>query len=80
MSFFDDNEARITGLDLGRNVFDDRDDDGSPRSANPYCRYCECRDVEWIHTGVRWRLYNVGGLLPHRCVRVASVDDFEVLP
>lgn len=44
------------------------------------CKYCGSTEVEWIHTGVRWRLFDNEARRPHQCEKVASPDDFEVLP
>lgn len=43
------------------------------------CRYCGSADVEWIHTGVRWRLFDNEARKPHCCDR-RDDNDFEVLP
>lgn len=45
----------------------------------PRCKFCGSKDVTWIHTGVRWRLFDADARNPHRCVRVAQASDFEDL-
>lgn len=40
------------------------------------CRRCGAR-VDFIHSGVRWRLYEVGALKLHSCANPASPDEFE---
>lgn len=50
-------------------------DEGAPGEVT--CRYCGAESLEWVHTGVRWRLVGDGGHF-HVCPdRVA--DDFEAL-
>lgn len=68
MARFDDSYAYDNGAD----------DDGSPRSFRPYCKYCRSEEVEWVHSGVRWRLYDADAMTLHSCGRTASVDDFDV--
>ena len=51
--------------------FDDDDEEGAT------CNRCGKRGLEWLNTGVRWRLYD--GNKPHQCAIVASPDDFEDL-
>lgn len=41
------------------------------------CMHCGSTDVGWVHTGVRWRLYDKDMKNPHRCARVADNNDFE---
>lgn len=41
------------------------------------CKHCGSAAVAWVHTGVRWRLYDAGMKNPHRCGRVADANDFE---
>lgn len=65
MSYFDDHEE-----DYGY--------DYTPRGP-VVCKYCDASDVEWLHTGVRWRLIDSSTGRPHNCPRIASVDDFEVI-
>jgi hypothetical protein len=56
---------------------DDRYYGGGPRSSTPRCKYCG-REVEWLHSGVRWRMYEPGEAVKlHVCQRVASPDEFE---
>ena len=68
MSYFDDNEDRIIGL-KGR---------GAPHAEIPYCRFCGNREVIWIHSGVRWRLYEADAQTLHSCGKVATSDDFDI--
>lgn len=39
--------------------------------------HCGSTDVDWVHTGVRWRIYDKDMKNPHRCARVADNNDFE---
>ncbi len=55
--------------------FDD-DNDGSPAAATPRCKFCGSTEVSWIHTGVRWRLYDADANGFHVCNH-ASTDDFD---
>lgn len=50
---------------------------GEPRSKPARCMHCGSTDVDWAHTGVRWRLYDKDMKNPHRCARVADNNDFE---
>lgn len=43
----------------------------------PKCKHCGSTDVDWVHTGVRWRIYDKDMQNPHRCARVADNNDFE---
>lgn len=43
----------------------------------PKCKHCGSTDVDWVYTGVRWRLYDKDMKNPHRCARVADNNDFE---
>jgi len=46
----------------------------------PRCNRCGKRNLDWHHTGVRWRLMEQDGKL-HDCLsKPASPDEFEVLP
>lgn len=56
----------------------DHEDAGGPVH-QPRCKFCGSVDVTWIHTGVRWRLFDAEAKNPHRCLRAASVDDFDDL-
>jgi hypothetical protein len=58
--------------------FDD-DENGSPKSKQPRCKFCGSTDVSWIHTGVRWRLYDDEAKNLHVCARTATTDDFDDL-
>lgn len=42
------------------------------------CKFCGATDLEWFHTGKRWRLYGPDGKL-HVCSNDHVIDDFEVL-
>ena len=50
----------------------DEDYDGSDVT----CDRCGAENLEWIHTGVRWRLLNSDGRF-HVCNTAASADEFE---
>lgn len=50
---------------------------GGLHASPPKCRFCGSREVYWIHTGVRWRLFNTTASGPHVCKRTASLDDFD---
>ena len=50
---------------------------GGPRSKTARCMHCGSTDVDWVHTGARWRLYDKDMKNPHRCARVADNNDFE---
>lgn len=45
----------------------------------PRCKHCGSRKVAWVRREGRWRLFTRDLKEPHRCVRVASADDFEDL-
>lgn len=53
------------------------DDDDEEESAT--CKHCGETGLEWIHTGVRWRLIDAAGKF-HVCKNDHVIDDFEVLP
>lgn len=55
--------------DLGAN--DDYGDD------EVTCNRCGADNLEWVHTGVRWRLMESNGKW-HNC-GVAGADEFEVI-
>lgn len=59
--------------------FDDADDeaeyDGPRGGANSKCRRCGA-PIEFVHTGVRWRLYERGANKLHVCQHDVSADDF----
>lgn len=40
------------------------------------CQHCGAEHLDWVHTGVRWRLLNSDGKL-HVCNTAASIDEFE---
>lgn len=42
------------------------------------CKRCGEEGLEWIHSGVRWRLIDGDGK-PHVCKNDNAIDDFEVL-
>lgn len=52
-----------------------------PRSWNkpPVCQRCGSKDIEFVHTGVRWRVMEKGANKPHVCVNAASPDEFPDL-
>lgn len=50
---------------------------GGPRRKTARCMHCGSTDVAWVHTGVRWRIYDKDMKNPHRCARVADNNDFE---
>lgn len=50
---------------------------GGPRSKTARCMHCGSTAVAWVHSGVRWRLYDSDMKNPHRCGRVADTNDFE---
>ena len=54
--------------------YGDQEDAEGPNMAN--CQRCGAR-VEFIHSGVRWRMYEAGAVTLHACAKVASVDDFD---
>lgn len=58
---------------------DDHDDDGSPRSSRPRCKFCGSTSVAWVHTGVRWRLFDEDFKNPHSCPLRATPADFDDL-
>lgn len=69
MSYFDDNEDRIV---YGR----------PPRFykvKDVTCKHCKESGLEWVDTGVRWRLVGPDGRF-HECKNDSAADDFEVLP
>lgn len=39
------------------------------------CKRCGAR-IDFIHSGVRWRLYEVGSVKLHVCINRASTDEF----
>ena len=41
------------------------------------CNRCGQTDLEWVKTGVRWRLFEDGK--PHICRQIDVSDDFEDL-
>lgn len=55
---------------------DDDDDDGAPGMGT--CQRCGAR-IEFIHSGVRWRLYEPGARRLHACSNPASPDEFPDL-
>ena len=65
MSYFDDHEDWV--IYGGAH--------GHAPSTPPTCKFCGATDLDWVHTGVRWRLYNAAGEI-HVCERRASLDDF----
>lgn len=54
--------------------YDERDDD--PESVT--CNRCGAENLEWYHTGTRWRLLNSDGKF-HVCNTAPSADEFEVV-
>lgn len=58
------------------NFGDGADDEDQP-SGNT-CKRCNATDLEWIHTGVRWRLMGPNGKW-HECKQIDAADDFEVV-
>lgn len=71
MSLWDDHEPDPRDFE--------NDNDGSPRSAAPRCKYCGSRAVYWVHSGVRWRLYNTDATALHVCERRTDASDFDDL-
>lgn len=70
------------GLHDWPDPFDHDDDDqwgGSPRSRRLQCRYCGSTAVYWVHTGVRWRLFNTDATKPHVCRNTANPNEFPDL-
>jgi len=68
------NQMIDEGCRFGRQKFR-----GGPDSPAPYCRHCNA-PVEWIHSGVRWRMYEPGDVVKlHVCNNAASADEFEDL-
>lgn len=61
---------------------DDYGDDEWPAGPrySPYgnCRRCGA-PIEFVHTGVRWRLYERGAARLHTCATAADPSEFEVL-
>lgn len=56
------------------------DFDWAPDPDPVTCNRCGKRNLDWHHTGVRWRLMEQDGKL-HDCLsKPASPDEFEVLP
>lgn len=51
---------------------DDDDDEGIT------CTRCGEEGLEWVNTGVRWRLVDADGGF-HVCENDTAIDDFEVL-
>jgi hypothetical protein len=54
------------------------DDYDGPRAAKPLCRYCG-RAIEFVHNGMRWRLYEPGARELHVCQKVPTLNGFEDL-
>lgn len=42
------------------------------------CKHCGETELEWLNTGVRWRLLDASGK-PHVCKNDHVIDDFEVV-
>lgn len=40
------------------------------------CKRCGTPGLEWVDTGVRWRLIDERGR-PHECGQVAKAEDFD---
>lgn len=55
---------------------EDREQDDEPRGNT--CNRCKATGLDWIHTGVRWRLQEANGKL-HVCRAVDASDDFGVV-
>lgn len=64
----------MTKYDDDADRFGDDDEDGT----NVECNRCGKRGLDWVFTGVRWRLME--GMKFHACSPAATPDDFEVLP
>jgi len=44
----------------------------------PRCKFCRSTAVAWVHTGVRWRLYDEDMKKPHACQTTqVTADDFD---
>lgn len=54
------------------------DDDEAPPHNYGTCRRCG-KKIEFIHSGVRWRLYEPGARKLHACANPASPDEFPDL-
>ena len=54
--------------------------DGPPDDEHPEggvrCKRCGADGLEWLDTGMRWRLIDENAK-PHECGRVASAEDFS---
>lgn len=44
--------------------------------APPICKYCNT-PIEWIHSGVRWRPYEIGAKKLHACNRPVDPSEFQ---
>lgn len=64
----------MTQYDDDANRWGDDEDDEFDNVGT--CQRCGGR-VEFIHSGVRWRLYEPGSLKLHVCVNQASPDEFD---
>lgn len=57
----------------------DHEDAGGPVN-RPRCKFCGSTAVAWVHTGVRWRLYEEDMKRAHACqTSRVSADDFDDL-
>jgi len=56
--------------------FDEYDYDGPDDDQNVTCNRCGAEHLEWVDTGVRWRLLDSDGKF-HVCNTTASADEFE---
>lgn len=70
-----DHEADAWEDRIGR---EEHGDDPDPRDPVT-CKFCGADDVEWIHTGVRWRLFDSEAMRPHVCRNDCTADDFGVV-
>lgn len=54
------------------------DYDGGYEGNDVTCNRCGAEHLDWVDTGVRWRLLNSDGTF-HVCNTAASADEFEVV-
>ena len=60
--------------ELDRMFSGDFDDDDGPSMGT--CRHCGKR-IEFVHSGVRWRLYEPGAVKPHACPPVIAPSELQ---